>query len=49
MGSAPMPASLRRRPAGSRPKGLIDRQLEHLAAGATQQEMLSVVVDAYKP
>ena len=32
-----------------RPKCFIDRQLEHLAAGAAQQEMLPVVVDAYKP
>ena len=39
---------LRRRPAG-RPQRFIDRQLEHLAAGTAQQEMLSVVVYAYKP
>ncbi|GAA1771619.1 hypothetical protein GCM10009712_19530 [Pseudarthrobacter sulfonivorans] len=41
-------SGLRRRPAG-RPQCLIDRQLEHLAAGTAQQEMLPVVVYAYKP
>ena len=38
-----------RRAAGREPESFVDRQLEHLAAGAAQQEMLSVVVDAYKP
>ena len=40
---------LGRRPAGCHPQCFIDWQLEHLAAGAAQQEMLPVVVDAYKP
>ena len=40
---------LSRGPAGRHPKRFIDWQLEHLAAGPAQQEVLPVVVYAYKP
>ena len=49
MGGRPRWKRSCRRPGGCHPEGFVDPQLEHVTAGATEQEMFAIVVDTYQP